>query len=249
MAAWPPFVDWIRGRVGVEVTACQEHDCERPSYTRGWCGMHYKRWLRAGSPIRGGQPTLCAVDDCERQAKSRGWCHAHYQRWRTHGDVLADVPLRQLRSCEVPDCERPSYARGHCNTHYRRLLNTGSARPRDPIRVVTGQGTLSHGYWKVPVPAADRWLTSGQPNVAEHRLVMARSLGRPLAADEAVHHINGDRTDNRPENLELWCTAHPKGQRVADKVAFALALLRRHAPELLTENGNVVTAPTAQRND
>jgi hypothetical protein len=43
-----------------------------------------------------------------------------------------------------------------------------------------------------------------------------------------VHHRNGDRLDNRPQNLELWSTAQPKGQRVADKLDFALALLQRY---------------------
>ena len=204
--------------------------------------MHYKRWLRTGSPIRGERPTICAVDHCERQAKSRGWCHAHYQRWRHHGDVRAHVPLRSRQPCAVGDCDRPSYARAYCNTHYRRLLATGDARAEEPIRVVTGDGSFSHGYWKVPVPPEDRWLVGGQAAVAEHRLLMARELGRPLHEDEVVHHINGDRTDNRPENLELWSTAHPKGQRIEDKVEFACAILCRYAPELLSRR--VIGAPS-----
>ncbi|MGH8908471.1 MAG: HNH endonuclease [Egibacteraceae bacterium] len=66
-------------------------------------------------------------------------------------------------------------------------------------------------------------------------LAPPRQLGRPLHPDEVVHHKNGNRRDNRSENLELWSTYQPKDQRIEDKVAYAVEILREYSPELLAE--------------
>lgn len=71
--------------------------------------------------------------------------------------------------------------------------------------------------------------------IKEHRFVLEQALGRDLLASEDVHHINGDRADNRLENLELWSTSQPRGQRVEDKVQYALDILRTYAPSALSE--------------
>lgn len=62
--------------------------------------------------------------------------------------------------------------------------------------------------------------------VLEHRYLMEQKIGRPLTSEETVHHKNGIRDDNRLDNLELWCSRHPKGQRVEDLISFAEEILK-----------------------
>lgn len=85
--------------------------------------------------------------------------------------------------------------------------------------------------------------------VVEHRLIMERKLGRPLVRGESVRHINGKRTDNRPENLELLVGAAMFGQQVAPTPPSAGPndiLLAKFSQFLASEGLRVVKASEPQ---
>ena len=216
---------------------CRVEGCERAVYSKGMCQMHYRRVLRTGDPGPPGssrERQACSVVGCGKPVDAKKLCHGHYQRLLRQGAVNDDPFRSSGRLCSVPDCGRAHKALGFCPAHYRRYLATGDPQVDRPIREVDGNGHVNHGYWVVPVPRGLRWSVGGTRRIGEHRLVMAQHLGRALRQDEVVHHRNGDRSDNRIENLELWSTAHPKGQRVEDLVAFGIEMLGRYAPEIGT---------------
>lgn len=160
----------------------------------------------------------CKGSGCSAPHKARGYCQRHYTYHHGRGD-FSTTP------CLVESCDRMATRQsGLCSTHDQRLKRGGDMTV--PIRPVGAKGSGyidDQGYRRVG-------------SRKEHRIVMEQILGRPLRKFENVHHLNGVKTDNRPDNLELWVSRQPKGQRVEDKVTYAVEMLRLYAPHLLEED-------------
>ena len=201
--------------------------------------MHYLRVRQYGDPGEAetrlvGRSGVCSVEGCDQPIKARGLCRAHYE--------VADG--REVCPASVEGCERPQAVKRHglCLMHYRRLRKKGNVGPPHSLL-----GT-SRGYkrvWRIePSEGHQEGATDhGQVGperrgVLEHRVVMERMLGRALYPGETVHHRNGKRRDNRPENLELWTGSHPHGVRVDDLLDWVVETYEEEITQRLLQRGN-----------
>ena len=146
------------------------------------------------------------------------------------------------RICTYEGCENKanSPTGGMCGMHYRRKrLGLDMDAPKQKQRDRSPENPGLWGVWfthKSGYVKRERYIgvhpVSGRANYQtqlQHRFVMEEFLGRLLLPHENVHHLNGQRNDNRIENLELWSKSQPAGQRVSDKLAWALEIVELYA--------------------
>lgn len=176
-------------------------DCQKPvpRYGALRCRSCWHRKRRMEAPH-------CV--DCGAQLKRRsaGRCvHCAGQVRRTYKPKTR----RGARFCV--DCGKKIDGEKRCRQCHNqaeregRIWNNPRSGPNHP-NWRGGRSLTQDGYVNTAHPETGK-------RVLEHRLVMEQKLGRPLLPTETVHHLNGDRTDNRPENLELWGRRHGRGIR------------------------------------
>lgn len=131
--------------------------------------------------------------------------------------------------CKVKGCNRTGGTyKDYCPMHYKRIKIHGD--PNICTKQKNPYGWIDqNGYFVL-----SKRIT-GKTNVVEHRWVVEQHIGRKLFRHEHIHHINGNRIDNRLENLEIWSTLQPAGQRIRDKLNYAREILRLYLGDELIE--------------
>ena len=233
-------------RVMGQKKPCQQDGCDQNAVSKGYCETHYRRLRNGGymaAPIRHKVASYkgadCKEGGCDRPARANGWCNMHWQRARK--GIPLDAPLRiTMRNegqCQWPGCPRAQEVKLLCKVHYsRRYQGIDMDAPVEmPKKYIVGRDrkVMENGYVRVKRPGHFSKPASNSGNwYDEHRYMMECHLGRPLRDRENVHHINGDRADNRLENLELWTSSQPAGQRVVDLLEWADAIIAQYEPEM-----------------
>lgn len=121
-------------------------------------------------------------------------------------------------------CNQPIHSRQVCKKCYRKIHYEEHERERRgaiKMPLIGDKRTDSDGYVRIKVGKGRLWKK-------EHRIVIEQYLGRKLESYETVHHKNGVKNDNRLENLELWITHQPRGQRPEDLVEYAKWIIERY---------------------
>jgi hypothetical protein len=132
------------------------------------------------------------------------------------------------RSKDLCQCGEPKQGKSATCGNCRSVAGSSNGHWRG------GRTRHKAGYIMLRVPGHPR---AGKGNyVFEHIIIMEQILGRHLRPAENVHHRNGVRDDNRPENLELWTRPQPTGIRVSDAASWAHEILALYAGVTDTSN-------------
>lgn len=194
------------------VNVCTVPICDRPLRLNGLCHAHNERLRRSGKlsehlPIRtrSEMPKVCSKDGCAAAVNSGGLCHLHYERAFRNGyrSNAETTPV-----CAVANCSSPVRCKSYCSSHYNKWRRWGTPTP-SPRPKPKHTKRDRNGYVMVKAPNSPMAMRNGY--VPEHRLVMAQVIGRALSKYENVHHINGIRDDNRPENLSCGTLINRQG--------------------------------------
>lgn len=216
----------------MDKSTCSIEGCGKPTNVRGWCKMHYSRWLRTGTTDPRPRHFTCTIDGCGRKHKARGMCDTHYE------SSLRTIGFENSATCSFAGCRKIASARGLCAGHRaqqrrgeplapltRRALpieerfwgnvdKSGPVVPRHPEMgrcwMWTGTAVASKSSGKYGA------IKSGKQSIRAHRLSYEIHNG-PLPHGMLVDHICHNSLCVRPDHLRPATRSQNNGYLIGPK--------------------------------
>jgi hypothetical protein len=186
-----------------------------PSKPRRFCGNRCSNQAKVPEErLRESVVLDSAVPPLAKRGRPKWAKDVAGQWWELrHGQPWARAAAYSCERCGETFLGRPSKPARFCSwTCASKVRGAGVRAKRDGKP--GGKHIGSDGYVWVYFP--EHPAAAKNRSVKEHRLVMEAQIGRYLYPWEQVHHRNGVKTDNRPENLELWVHKQPTGTRASE---------------------------------
>lgn len=200
----------------------------------------YGKWQKGKNFIEQDKPltkirSKCSVQACEREYFGKMYCKYHYYRLIEKPKVITNQKIKNIeeatpdkikkikeikikkiriypdRFCTENECILKHYAKSLCKYHYdssKDILRREFIEKRKPF-------ILKKGYKRVRRPAHPRSDKKGY--IREHIIVMEKTIGRYLLPGEVVHHVDGNKENNNPENLMLF-SSHTEHMKIHNEI-------------------------------
>ena len=180
--------------------------------------------------------TICLVKDCTSPVSCRQVCAAHYRQLKKIGQL--PERLHAVKSvCGISGCEHPVIALGLCPAHYARMQRhgdpLGGPGRGSPGKARGARGTIvKDGKHENP----EVFLQRGTDSLVVAAQMTEHGFGRPSLPGEFIRHIDGDTTNARSDNLELWLVEPPPREGLKGLLKWAQALNDRYLLAVQSEN-------------
>jgi hypothetical protein len=147
---------------------------------------------------------ICSLVGCNDALKSRGYCSRHLDQFYTYGRIISIERIYDpTKKCSVEGCNRNHRSNGFCSGHHNQYRRHGTI-----VRVNLdqwGKGEIVKGRYMF-LKKPEHINADARGYVKKSNIVWETHTGHVVTPPELIHHKNGDKKDDRFENLELFAS-------------------------------------------